>query len=156
MYNTFIGNPYHSFNDYDVICTTTNGETRKNGYAVMGRGNAQFARDTFKVDKLLGKYLKQYGNRVFLLGKHQYQGKQLILATFPTKHSWRDKSDIELIRTSAIQIKEVADKYKLRRIYIPIPGCGNGQLKWSEVKEVLNILDERFVIYSLNGKDFES
>jgi hypothetical protein len=154
MYKIFIGNPYHIFEENDVICTTTNGEVRKNGYAVMGKGNAQFVRDTFKVDKLLGSYLNKFGNRVFLLGAYQYNKKSLILATFPTKNTWRDKSDVNLIKTSSIQIKEVADKFNLRKIYIPIPGCSNGQLKWSEVKQHLNILDERFIIYSLDAKDF--
>lgn len=160
MYQIFVGNPYDICEENDTICATTNGETRKNsGNAVMGRGSAKVFRDEFKVDKLLGEYLIKYGNRAFFLGNHSYTNKhgttkQIFLATFPTKHSWRDMSDIGLIEASAIQIKKIADKFNLKRIYIPIPGCANGQLKWSDVKDKLSILDERFIIYSLKKSDF--
>ena len=156
MYQIYVGNPYETFKEGDVICTTTNGETKKDGKAVMGRGNAQFVRDTFKgVDTLLGQLLKKYGNRVVPLGKHTLHGKSFTLLTFPTKNAWRDKSDLALIEKSAREIKQLADHYGFKTIYIPIPGCANGQLKWSQVKGVLGELDERFIIYSLNEKDFE-
>jgi hypothetical protein len=154
MYQTWVGNPYDVFNEGDVICVTTNGEIKKDGYAVMGRGSAQFARDTFHVDQLLGQYISKYGNRVFSLGKHQYNEKSFVMLTFPTKNGFRGKSDINLIETSAKQIKAVADKYHLKKIYIPIPGCSNGHLKWKQVKERLRILDERFIIYSLEESSF--
>lgn len=154
MYSIFVGNPYDECENGDTICVTTNGEVRKNGNAVMGRGSAEFARDTFKVDKLLGEYLTKYRNRAFYLGTYPYRGKQISLATFPTKYTWRDKSDIQLIKESALQMMKIADKFELRKVYIPIPGCGKGQLKWSEVKNVLSVLDSRFIVYSLNQNDF--
>lgn len=149
MYKIFLGNPFDILNDGDVICVTTNGLTKKDGKAVMGAGIAKFFRDTFKVDSMLGEYLKTYGNRSFRLGTFEYKGKNIELATFPTKHSWRDNSDINLISESARQIKEMADKYGWKMIYIPIPGCSNGGLKWSNVKDSLEILDERFVVFSI-------
>ena len=156
MYQIYVGNPYFTFDEGDVICTTTNGEVRKDGKAVMGRGNAKFVRDTFKgVDELLAQMLQKYGNRVAPLGKHTFNGKSFTLLTFPTKNTWRDKSSIELIAKSAHEMKQMADHYGFQKIYIPIPGCANGQLTWSQVKEVLTCLDERFVIYSLEAKDFE-
>jgi hypothetical protein len=154
MYSMFVGNPYEIMNTGEAICTTTNGETRKNGYAVMGKGNAQLVRDTFKLDKLLGEYLLKYGNRAFYLGAHSYKGKDIIIASFPTKQFWKDKSNLDLIEKSVEQIKKIADKYNLKKIYIPVPGCSNGQLKWSQVKERLCTLDERFIIYSLDRNDF--
>lgn len=156
MYQIYIGNPYYSFQDGDVICTTTNGEIKKDGKAVMGRGNAKFVRDTFPgVDTLLGKCLQKYGNRVVPLGKQQFNGKEFTLLTFPTKNAWRDKSDLALIQKSAKEIKQLADHYQFQTIYLPIPGCSNGQLNWSDVKEVLTDLDARFIIYSLDARDFE-
>jgi hypothetical protein len=155
LYQIYIGNPFDILNDGDVICVTTNGVTKKDGKAVMGAGIAKFFRDTFKVDSILGEYLKLYGNRSFKLGRHEYKGKNIELATFPTKHSWRDNSDINLISKSSIQIKEMADKNEWKRIYIPIPGCSNGGLKWSNVKNSLENLDERFVVFSINKDDFD-
>lgn len=156
MYQIYVGNPYFTFKEGDVICTTTNGEIKKDGKAVMGRGNAKFVRDTFSgVDTLLGQMLEKYGNRVVPLGKYSFGEKTFTLLTFPTKNKWRDKSDLALIQQSAKEIKQLADHYGFQRIYIPIPGCSNGQLAWHDVKQVLTDLDERFIIYSLDEKDFD-
>ncbi|QST02294.1 ADP-ribose-binding protein (plasmid) [Pontibacillus sp. ALD_SL1] len=154
MYNLYVGNPYETCRDGDTICVTTNGQIRKDGKAVMGRGSAKFARDTFGADGILAEYLKQYGNRAFILGNYPYKGKTITLVSFPTKHHWRDKSDIHLIEKSAEQLVEMADKFHLKRVYIPIPGCSNGELCWSDVKRVLKGLDERFIVYSLKEEDF--
>lgn len=155
-FTTMVGNPYDSFEPGDVICVTTNAEVKINGNAVMGRGCAEFVRDNFKgSDKKLGVYLKQYGNRVFRLGEHTYAGRPFQLVTFPTKNQWRDRSDLGLIRKSAQELRSLCDKFGYSRIYIPIPGCTNGYLRWSQVKEELRDLDSRFVVYSLNGRDFQ-
>lgn len=155
MFQTWVGNPYNIAEDYDVICITTNGETRANGRAVMGRGNAKFARDNFEnIDAKLGNYLKCYGNRCFNLGVYRYKNKEFTIASFPTKRYWRYKSDPNLIEKSAIQIVEMANKFDWKRTYVPITGCGNGGLKWSQVKGLLQVLDDRFVIYSLDEKLF--
>ena len=50
---------------------TTNGVVDKNGNAVMGNGIALQAKQLFHCEGLLGKYLQQYGNRCFRLGKYQ-------------------------------------------------------------------------------------
>lgn len=155
-FNTLAGNPYDFFEDGDVICVTTNAEVRKNGCAVMGRGCAEFVRDTFRgSDKKLGGYLKSYGNRVFRLGQHHYRGKPFELVTFPTKNQWRDKSDLALIRKSAQELVALCNKFGYAKIYIPIPGCSNGYLRWSQVRKELTDLDSRFVVYSLNSADFD-
>lgn len=180
MHKLFVGNPYEIFEIGDVICTTTNGIAKKNGDAVMGRGNAEFVRDVFHVEGLLGKYLKQYGNRAFFLGEYTFPsesefqklykkknnvmyhperfensfGKTLKLASFPTKHHWRDPSDLNLIETSANQMMNIANKFNLKRIYVPIPGGSNGKLKWEDIQPRLTGLDERFIVYSLDEEDF--
>lgn len=158
MYNIFIGNPYTILKENDTIVTTTNGIVNKNDCAVMGKGNALIVKNkfkNFKVDELLGTYLKKYGNRAFYLGKFEYEDKNISIATFPTKQSYRDNSDIELIKLSAKQIVIIANKFNLEKIYLPIPGCTNGNLKWSDVKNNLTILDSRFYIYDENQKQFE-
>lgn len=164
MYRMFVGNPYEHFQDGDTICITTNGEIKKDGRAVMGAGTALFARDTFGVDEQLGQYLKKYGNRSFYLGLFTFpkvqgfekvEGKRLHLATFPTKNAWRNPSDPKLIEQSAIQIKQIADKFHLEKIYIPMPGGLHGKLVWSSIRPLLSSLDERFTIYTKHKEDFE-
>ena len=156
MYKIEVCNPYFTFNDGDVICVTTNGEIKKDGRAVMGAGNAKFARDNFpNVDLILAEFLTKYGNHVFILGKYQFNGKNVVLVSFPTKNSWRDKSDLNLIEQSSRELLGLANHFKLEKIYLPAPGCSNGQLKWSDVKNKLSNLDDRFIVYSLDKETFD-
>lgn len=153
---TLVANPYEICSDRDVICVTTNAEIKRNGEAVMGRGCAEFVRDNFKgVPVKLAKYLKAHGNRVFNLGTQVYQGRTFVLVSFPTKHGWRSPSNKDLIRKSAQELLDLCNKFNVTgKVYIPAPGCSNGQLKWSEVKPLLSMLDERFVVYSLDASAF--
>jgi hypothetical protein len=59
-----------------------------------------------------------------------------------------DKAGLELIKRSAGELVLLADKYPgYLRICLPRPGCGNGQLEWRDVKQVIRpILDDRFVV----------
>lgn len=156
VYQIMKGNAYEHFSPGDVICTTTNGEVKKNGRAVMGAGIAKFVRDTFQdIDLRLASLLNEHGNRSFRLGTYFYKGKPVVLATFPTKEKWEDPSQLDLIETSARQIVQMADKFGWKKIYIPIPGCSNGGLVWSQVKEKLTCLDDRFIIFSINKRDFD-
>jgi hypothetical protein len=153
---TIVGNPYQFFQSGDVVCTTTNGIFKKDGSAIMGAGNAKFVRDNFSgIAALLGKYLKKYGNRCFYLGEYEFNNRRINLASFPTKHDWRDKSSIPLISKSTIELILMANKYNWKTIYVPMAGCSNGQLKWSQVEPILSTLDDRFIVYSLQEEDFK-
>lgn len=63
-----------------AVCIATNGMCDKNGCAVMDTGIAKKARDSLKdienprycIDEKLGNYLRQYGNRAFMLGRYCY------------------------------------------------------------------------------------
>ena len=118
------------------IVITTNGFVKNNGECVMGRGIARQARDKFPgFAKKLGDKLKSEGNRVFI-----WEPENLI--TFPTKHNWWEKSDLDLIQTSAIQLAEYFEQgYQLGadlpKIYMPKPGCSNGKLDWEDVEPVI-------------------
>jgi hypothetical protein len=72
------------------------------------------------------------------------------LGTFPVKHHWREKADLDLIERSARQLVELADRFGYQRLLIPRPGCGNGQLSYEEVRPVLKgiLTGDRFVIVS--------
>ena len=139
-------------NASEVAIFTTNGVVKKDGRAVLGAGIAKEANALFHVDELLGKYLKEYGNRPFYMGRFYRNDtdgvrREMSLASFPTKHHWREKSDITLITKSAIHLVEMADKFGWTKIYMPPVGCGLGQLNFNcTVKPVLQgILDDRFI-----------
>ena len=134
----------------DAVCVTTNGITKRDGRAVMGKGIALDADMRFHLSAKLGEYLKEYGNRVFNMHirKDVLTGRYMRIITFPTKYNWRDKSDLFLIKTSAEQLIEVCNKFGVRNCYLPCPGCSNGGLDWeTQVRPVLEpILDDRFII----------
>lgn len=131
----------------EAICITTNGIIKSNGSAVMGAGIAKQANQLYHVSPLLGRYLKQYGNRPFNLGKITNQNGYHHLLTFPTKHHWKDNSDITLICKSAELLVPMIDKFGITRCYIPPVGCGCGNLNWETMVEpwLSQILDDRFV-----------
>ena len=133
----------------NAICITTNGKIKKDGKAVMGRGIAKTANDYFSISDKLAKYLGLYGNRVFDMGLYRFNGcDPYHVITFPTKHDWRDDSDIELIKTSAEQLKVLCDKRGITTCYLPPVGCANGHLDYEkQVKPIIEgILDDRFIV----------
>jgi len=131
----------------DALCVTTNGFSKKNGRAVMGRGNAKQAKDLYKnIDLEFGNLLKKNGNIVQILRMNP-----IPIISFPVKHNWWEKADLELIRRSTFELVKLTDENNWKKIILPRPGCYNGKLKWiSEVKPILkDYLDDRFYIISL-------
>lgn len=124
------------------LAIPTNGLTNFRGQAIMGRGIAKEAKDRYPDIAIdLGVNLLIAGNRVFDLG--QYEDWHIY--SFPTKHNWRDKSSIDLIKESCIQIVRYSTGNE--RIFIGRPGCGNGGLLWEDVKPAIEpLLDDRFII----------
>lgn len=124
--------------------------------AVMGAGNAEFVRDNFAgIDTKLANYLTRFGNRVFDLGGYEYGGKKLNIISFPTKFDWKDNSDLELITKSAIELRDLLLKREFRKVYLPIPGCSNGKLKWSQVAPVLDVLGDSVTVFTEKAKLFD-
>ncbi len=150
----------------DAICITTNGSTKMNGAAVMGRGCAKEAKERFKgIDHILGSSLRKNGNSVQVLMKSE----NTAIVSFPVKPGdvrshyqvnkcsiraegyyitpgWSMKADQRIIEHSAKELKELADKNNWQTVVLPRPGCGNGRFKWEDVKPLLKDLDDRFIV----------
>ena len=129
----------------DVYVITTNGSVKKDGAAVMGRGVALQAKEKFKgIDVNLGHLLSVWGNEVSPIWHNP------IILSFPVKHYWQEKADPFLIMESICQLKRAinvqfgADGHGV--VAMPRPGCGNGQLKWEDIKPLVSFLDDRFVV----------
>lgn len=127
-----------------VKVITTNGSVRKDGACVMGRGVALQAKKCWpEISFLIGSFLKTYGNTPFVLKTKS----DLTLVTFPVKHEWHNKADINLIYKSAVLIASIAREAGWDKIALPRPGYGNGRLSWKEVGPILqSVFDDRFVI----------
>ena len=138
----------------EAICVTTNGMVKKNYLAVMGAGVAKQCADLFpSTQQLLGMLLLSKGNCVHNLGKHCTTNSDgytidYLIFSFPTKHHWKSKSDINLIKKSACEIMIEADTHNLKRIYLPQVGCKNGGLNWETdvYPAIKDILDDRFIV----------
>ncbi len=132
--------------DADLRCVTTNGHISRAGKVVMGRGCARELRDAAPgVDARLARLVRAHGNRVFRFTR--INGADV--ASLPVKHHWKEEADPDLIVRSVRQLVELADKFGYQRVLIPRPGCGNGRLRWSDVKPLIqHLLDDRFTVVS--------
>lgn len=154
----------------DAICITTNCYVKKDGTAVMGRGVALEAAQRWpELPGILGDKLRTSGGSVYEL---MIVNNTAILA-FPVKLKGAYKpsteqilphmrkyfegkdfvpgyalyADINLIKRSAFQLRYLADMKGWKTIALPMPGCGNGGLKWEDVKPVVEeFFDDRFII----------
>lgn len=134
-----------------IRCITTNGMVKNNGTCVMGRGCAREAAKRYpSLPKMLGSHIKQHGNVVGWFFPEG--GPPLILScpilSFPVKHKWMEPADSELISLSAKKLDIFArDAAGSDTIFLlPRPGCGNGQLKWEDVKPLLEFLPDNVLV----------
>jgi hypothetical protein len=131
----------------DVRVITTNGTVKKNGECVMGRGCALEAKQRFTwLPKMVGDHIQSFGNLPANF-KHSHDMVGYTLWTFPVKSNWYEKASLALIEMSARHLAAIFShpEYKDTVVVMPRPGCGNGQLKWEDVKPILEpILDDRF------------
>ncbi|KKN23705.1 hypothetical protein LCGC14_0902300 [marine sediment metagenome] len=142
------GNIWDFYDRGGWITIPTNGSTRNDGKAVMGRGLALQANQRFKgFAGGLGHFLKDHGN----VSHVNYIYRAI---TFPVKHHWMDIADINLIEVSALTLPGILDRVELKEIYMVRVGCGNGKLDWKDVKPILEkYLDDRFIIVDKKGEE---
>jgi hypothetical protein len=133
----------------DAICFTSCGVVTKSGELVMGAGIAkQFATKWPFMPEYFGTLVKFDGSRVCAFHYDVTLDRRFYVISFPTKHHFKDKSDLKLIIKSAEELVKFCDDNKLDVVYLPSPGTGLGGLDWeSVVKPSLEkILDDRFII----------
>lgn len=123
------------------VCITTNGTLKKNGDAVMGRGNAKQATILIpEIPKLLGAYLKANGNTAGALKVTPHDSTIII---FPVKHNWWEDADRKLILKSCAWLVAEAELNPSNTYHLPRPGCGDGHLQYErDVKRLLSDLPD--------------
>lgn len=152
----------------DVICITTNGTTTKNGYGIMGRGCALEAKNRFpNIEGRLGRHLINSGNIPGIIND------QPLIVSFPVKPAfgeydplllvasqvpkwrrgdivpgWAMKAMVPLIIKSAKKLVDLAEEHKWKKVVLPRPGCGNGELDWKDVCPQLSsiLTSDKFII----------
>lgn len=120
----------YQLDDASILrCVTTNGVLNKNQELVMGAGVALRAKILYpNLPKILGELVLKHGNHVHLI-------ENIKIASFPTKHDWKDPSDLQLIEQSCQELVEKEDGWDY--IVLPRVGAGMGRLAWSDVRQVL-------------------
>ena len=118
----------------DWFCIPTSGSVRQDGRAVMGAGVALQARSLYPgLDTLVGALIRGEGNHLGVFGR-EHTGYNRNLITFPTKRVYYQKADLLLIQDSAQGLGIIARYRKDEVFVLPTPGCGEGRLKWEEVR----------------------
>ncbi len=116
-----------------IVAITTNGFIKRDRTCVMGRGCARQAAARFS------ELPYKLASRISAQGNHVSYFPEYRLITFPVKHSWWGAADLNLIRRSARELLKIIEVKKINEaIYLPRPGCGNGRLRWEEVKTILS------------------
>lgn len=134
-----------------VICITTNGDVKRNGECVMGRGVALQAKQKWPdIAMALGRNIRNHGNFTRVIG--EYDNK--IIVGLPVKYHWSDHADLKLIIESIRILRTLTNLNRWAFVALPRPGCGNGGLLWKYVKPAIDAehLDDRFIIIERNPR----
>lgn len=134
-----------------------------NTVGVMGKGIALQFKKLFPNN--YKAYYKACKDKELIIGKlfivndeSILTGKKLII-NFPTKTDWKKPSEYSYITEGLKALKVIISKKNIKSIAIPPLGAGNGGLKWSKVKllieEELNEVDCDIYIYEPNAKIIE-
>ena len=178
-----VGNIMQMIDKVSAIVITTNGFTKSNGEAVMGRGIAeQFKNMCPELPRILGSKLIQHGNNVHFLkqmGKTRIysfpvkaegmklekpEQKELIVSHARYKFSvgmyvpgFALKADVAIIERSLKQLAQVHVQDGLSSVIIPIVGCGAGELSFNGdgIHDLMmEHLNEHFYCMSFRKDDF--
>lgn len=114
----------------DCLVNTVNCE----GY--MGKGIAyQFK---LKYPNNNKDYVKACKNKSLTVGKlHYFIEDNKVIINFPTKDKWRQKSKVEYIINGLNELVKLLPQLNIKSIAIPPLGCGNGGLKWENIKPII-------------------
>jgi len=130
------------------VVITTNGTVKKDGRANLGRGNAR------EIGAEIGWLAEKLGYLVSHFGNHVHYIDEMIIS-YPVEETWTAQAELSLVKRSAYELVRLADQNRWEKVYMPLPGCGFGGLRPSDVISMLApILDDRFII--LNKGDIPS
>lgn len=111
-----------------------------NCVGVMGRGIAlQFRKafpENFKAYEAACKAEQVQLGKMFVYDLNRLYNPRFII-NFPTKHHWRDKSNLKDIKLGLADLIGVVHQQQIRSIAIPPLGCGLGGLNWEEVRPLI-------------------
>lgn len=129
-----------------------------NCVGVMGKGVAlEFKRRwpaNFRAYKRLCDAGKLAPGRLFVFENNDVlaEANHRFLINFPTKQHWRAPSKIEYIDSGLDAFVREIRRLAIKSVVLPPLGCGNGGLKWSDVRPLMEqklapLEDVRFTVF---------
>jgi len=124
----------------------------------MGAGLAKQALLKYpQSPKVLAKNLMRSGNALSILFEGskgsisrvglEERHKNPSVLSFPTKHHWRQKSDLALMARSSMSLWHLMRNMHWVKVIIPQVGCGLGRLDWvNDVKPLFEKFDDRLYV----------
>lgn len=111
-----------------------------NTVGVMGKGIALLFKQRFPENfraysEACSKGEVRVG-RMFVTPGPELEGPRWII-NFPTKKHWRQPTRIEWVRDGLATLVDFIREKGVRSIAIPALGCGNGGLRWSDVRPLI-------------------
>lgn len=108
-----------------------------NCVGVMGKGIALQFKQAFP--EVFSDYEKACRKKEVQPGKMHVVGTKSLfnpkfIINFPTKRHWKNKSRMEDIEIGLLDLIKVVKDLGINSIAVPPLGCGNGGLKWSDVR----------------------
>ena len=178
-----VGNIVQMIDKVSAIVITTNGFTKSNGEAVMGRGIAEQFKNAYpELPRILGSKIIQGKNNVHFLKQlgrtriysfpvkaegmklERPEQKELIVSHARFKYDigmyvpgFALKADIAIIERSLKQLAQIHVQDGLSSVVVPIVGCGAGELSFNKDgihQLMLENLNDNFYCMSYNKIDF--
>lgn len=135
--------------DVDAVVNTVN------TVGVMGKGIALMFKERFPSNfREYAAACKKGTVRVgemFITANSEFEGPRWIV-NFPTKEQWFRKTKLEWVEVGLVALKKEILERQIRSIALPPLGCGNGGLKWSVVRPLIekalgDIDDVEVIVY---------
>ncbi|RAL25701.1 macro domain-containing protein [Thermoflavimicrobium daqui] len=130
-----------------------------NCVGIMGKGIAlQFKQafpENFKAYQKICRQNKLQPGQMFIYKNSSLMNPKYII-NFPTKKHWKEKSKIEYIQDGLESLIQEIKSLEIKSIAVPPLGCGNGGLKWEDVKLLMKeafkqVPNVHVIIYSPSG-----
>lgn len=108
-----------------------------NCVGVMGKGIALQVKKAYP--EVFQDYEQRCNRREIKLGVPYFYrtGTGKIIINFPTKQHWKNNSKLSDIETGLKYLAQHIKQWGVVSLAVPPLGCGNGGLKWSEVKPLV-------------------
>ena len=128
----------------NIYMFTANSTIKQNGRLVMGAGCAKSVRDMYiGIDKQFGneiEHLSTFGCK-FVQHKSQWIG------AFQTKIHWQNKSPLDLVEVSVLQLKHIAERRGAYIFHLPCPAVSNGGRSVDDILPMLETLPDNVIVY---------